>query len=80
VLTRQEKTRTLPVAPADKVLAWAELWGNPEQEKPEAADEVHIPDYVMQDFGLPRRRSALGRHCHTGEEIRGRDASDTLRL
>jgi hypothetical protein len=53
VLTEQEKTRTLPVPPEDKVLAWTELRGNPEQENPEAVDEVHIPDYVMHDFSLP---------------------------
>jgi hypothetical protein len=42
------------MTPEDKILVWIELRGNPEQENPEAVDEVHIPDYVMHDFGLPR--------------------------
>jgi hypothetical protein len=55
VLTGQEKTRTLPVPPEDKIPAWTELRGNPQEENPEAVEEVHIPDYVMHDFGLTRR-------------------------
>ena len=54
MLTGQEKTTTLPVPPEDKVLAWTELRGNPEQENPETADEIYIPNYVMHNFGLPR--------------------------
>ena len=38
----------------DEALAPTELSGNPQEENPMVADEVHIPDYVMHDFGLRR--------------------------
>ena len=59
MLTGQEKTTTLPMTPEDKILVWIELRGNPEQENPEAVDEVHIPDYVMHDFGLSDNRHSV---------------------
>jgi hypothetical protein len=36
----------------DEALVWPELRGNRREHNREAADEVHIPDYVMHDFGL----------------------------
>jgi hypothetical protein len=55
VLNGQGKVGTHPVLREDKALAWTELPGNPGEENPEAADEVHIPDYVMHDFGFHRK-------------------------
>ena len=39
----------------DEALVGPELRGNRGEDNREAADEVHIPDYVMYDFGLCRR-------------------------
>jgi hypothetical protein len=55
MLRGQGKAGTHPVARGeDEALAPPELRGNPREDHPEVADEVHIPDYVMHDFGLRR--------------------------
>jgi hypothetical protein len=59
MLTSQGKAGKHPVPRGedkeDKAVAWTELRGNPGEDNREAADEVHIPDYVMYDFGFHRR-------------------------
>ena len=37
----------------DNLGAQPESQGIPAKENPEVTDEVHIPDYVMLDFGDP---------------------------
>ena len=48
------KTHSLPQREdiKDEALVRPKLRGNHGEDNREAADEVHIPDYVMHDFGL----------------------------
>ena len=55
MLVGQEKLETYPVSRVEEqALALPKLQGSPGEENPEVADEVHIPDYVMHDFGFHR--------------------------
>ncbi len=54
------KERTRPMAQEDEAVARRELRGIPGEENPEAADGVHIPDYVMRDFGFPEKTRSGG--------------------
>ena len=44
----------------DQAVAQPEPQGMPGKERPESADEVYIPDYVMLDFGTPEATSTDG--------------------
>ena len=54
MLSDQGKAGTHPAMREDNTIARTELQGSPGEETPEVAEEVHIPDYVMHDFGLHR--------------------------
>lgn len=56
MLVGQGKVGTYPVSRVEEqALALPELQGSPGEENREVADEVHIPDYVMHDFGFHRK-------------------------
>lgn len=65
MLEEQVKVATRPVPRKGKALAWTELGGILGEEHQEASDEIHIPDYVMYDFGFPRETARVGRRHGT---------------
>ena len=54
MLSGQGKVATHLVPREDNVPSLTEFQGSPGEENREAADEIHLPDYVMHDFGFPR--------------------------
>jgi len=61
MLSGQGKVATHPVQRVDKAGVWTEPRGKYGEEYLKAADEVHIPDYVMYDFGFPRETAPASR-------------------
>jgi hypothetical protein len=52
-----EKEGAYPMWQDDESVAQPESRGTPGEEDLELADEVHLPDFVMLDFGSCRRSS-----------------------
>jgi hypothetical protein len=55
--------RSTPITEEDKAVVRPESQGivSSEEEATDAAREkIHIPDYVMQDFGFPKKTRAGG--------------------
>jgi len=80
MLSSQGKVATHLVPREDKAGVWTQPRGKYGEENLKAADEVHIPDYVLYDFGFPRETAPASRRRVTETRKRETDVSDALRV